>query len=348
VKKFISITLTTVMLLVLFYGFVGAQSSEVIEYSGKPMTITIATHSNNQDIKTVSAFKMKEELETRSNGKITVEVYPSSQLLNQSEMVEGIPNGSADIGITGLGQWSGVVPEVVILGSMGVFDTEEHYWRACEGEGGLFDYLAELFDQNADTQVMTFLYCGSSDCLLSKNKQIKMPEDMQGLKFRAPNIAMGSAVEALGATPISMPLSDVYSALQTGMVEGTWANITTVIDFSLTELAPYLTRLPLAYSDAYGIVIGNMTWNSWPEELQIMVKDISKDLYKYAFEYIRETVEDKWQKCDEDPNLNVYYVADEDVPAFAKLIGPRHLEIIKDAVSEESYKHMLELVDQFQ
>lgn len=348
-KKKVVLVFTITMLI--FHFFMGIVSAEALtsaqsRYTGVPITIKIATSSNMVDVKTVGAYKMAEELEARSDGLIAVEVYPASQLLNQSAMVEGISSGIADMSFATLGQFT-LVPEVDVLGLIGVFDSAEHYWRTCESEGGMFDFLADLFYNKADVYVTSFLYCGMSEWLYCRDKSIRLPEDMKGLKFRTPNPAMRGAVEALGAIPVTIPSSETYTALQSGMFRGGWGSIANVSGYALTEVAKYLTRLSLCYSDAYGIIIGKDTWDKWPEELRVVVQEISDEIYKFNFEYIEKQVNEQVEKWEADTELTFYTVPEEDLPKFAEIIGPKQLDMIQKNISQESYQHIIDLIEKY-
>lgn len=363
-KKRIAMLLAIVMLVSLFFASCGDNSTPNTSYPSDssentppddfsadkveittPVTIRIATANGESDVKTVIAYKMEEILEDRSNGMIAVEVYPSAQLLSDTGMVEGVPNGATDIGICGLGWWSGLVPEVSVIGGMGIYDSEEHFRRCMESEGGIFEYLAGLFETNAQTKVLTFLYCGASECLITRNKQITSPDDMKGLKYRVPNNSMGAAISALGASPVTIPVGDVYTSLQTGVVDGTIGTLGNSDSNNFWDVVNYVSDLKLAYSDAFGIIVSDAVYNSWEPAVQQLVAEVSEDMYEFSYEYINKTYGEIWAKLEARDDIDVYYISAEDTVAFAELTAPGSLAGLLESCGEDSYNHMVDIIE---
>ena len=333
-----------VSLLSALAAFGGFGAAHAADGGYAPLTIKISTANGEKDVKTVAARKMKEELEARSGGKITVEVYPSGQLLNDTGMVDGVPNGTTDIGICGLGWWSGLVPEISTLG-LGMFDSADDYWATCEG--GLFDLLFKKFDQNADTRVLEWMYCGASECILTKTKAVHSPDDLKGLKMRIPNNAMAAAMEGMGASPVTIPVADVYTSLQTGVVEGTIGTLGNTDSNSFWDVVNYITQYPVSYSDAFGIIVSNKTFNGWPEQVQKLVQEISHEMYPFSKQYIAETNDEIWARLEARNDLTIHHVPASEMAPFVEAIKVKQVELLKRTVPADSFDAIMTLIDKY-
>ena len=165
------------------------------------------------------AFHHFEEIvEERSNGEIDVQLYPASQLGGQKDLVEGLRLGTVDICNSMGGILSAYLPEVQVFDLPFIWTDKDHFFRVLDGEVGTM-FKEELFPQYGFEGLAFF--DGGVRSIYNAVRPIYTPDDVKGLKIRVPEIAIYiDFVEALGgsATPIST--GEVYSALQTGIVDG--------------------------------------------------------------------------------------------------------------------------------
>lgn len=307
--------------------------------------ITIATANPESDVKTISARKIKTWLEEWSKGQIEVAVFPAGQILTDAAMVEGIPSGIADIGLCTLAQWSGVVPEILAISLGGVFPSPESYWAA--RDGGLDAYVAKKFEEKAKVKVLDWQHSGQTDCFANTKKELKVPSDFAGIKIRAPSKSIADALKAVGAAAVVIPTAEVYTSLQTGVVDGCVSNVNAWDYGKYAEITKFVTRLPLIYSAAHGIVVSLNTWNKWPKDVQDMVKRATADIKTFSYKYANDQENVLWDKAKANPKLKVYEVPTSDLGEFTKLIGPGQLAGMKNDVGEKSYTEMMEIINKF-
>jgi tripartite ATP-independent transporter DctP family solute receptor len=167
----------------------------------------------------IIAFRYFEQLvEERSNGEIDVQVYPASQLGNQRDLVEGLQLGTVDICNSMSGILSAYLPEIQVFDLPYIWTGREHFYRVLDGEVGTM-FKTELLPQFGFEGLAFF--DGGIRSIYNSKHPINTPEDVKGLKIRVPEIPMYiKMIEALGGSATPIATGEIYSALQTGIVDG--------------------------------------------------------------------------------------------------------------------------------
>lgn len=343
-SRFIIPTIIYFLALILVSGVeILAETLDVQE----TVTIKIVTSTAPSHMNSKVALKLEEDLEAMSNGRIQVDLYLTGSLLDDGEMPDGVKQGVADIAIGSLGLFSNNIPETRAIGLMGAFDSEEHFWRACQMEGGFYDYLTDLFLQKQNIRILSFTHLGATDAFGSNRSIIKTLEDLKGLKVRVPNVAIGTAVQSMGATPVVLSGGDTYSALQHGVVEGAYTSTSTVIARSFYEATDYYTKMKLSYSDSIGVWLSEDTFNKWPKSVKAMVIEACKSLIEWTRSLAEEDDVENWNFLEKEaPNVKgVYHLTNEETEAFRKMVAPGQLEGLRNACSEESYSKLIDIIE---
>ena len=184
----------------------------------EPIPLIVADVTVEGSPNMIAFHHFEEIVEERSNGEIDVQLYPASQLGGQKDLVEGLRLGTVDICNSMGGILSAYLPEVQVFDLPFIWTDKEHFFRVLDGEVGTM-FKEDLFPQYGFEGLAFF--DGGVRRIYNAVRPIYTPDDVKGLKIRVPEIAMYiDFVEALGgsATPIST--GEVYSALQTGIVDG--------------------------------------------------------------------------------------------------------------------------------
>lgn len=342
-KKRNKLNILTIMFIFAITLIVGFESMALESQSQEAITIKIATATGPSHIISRVAQKLEEDLEAMSNGRIQVDLYLAGALLDDGEMPEGVKQGITDIASGSLALFSNNIPETRAIGLMGTFDSEEHFWRACQMEGGFHDYLKDLFLEKQNIRILSFQHIGITDAFGSNRGVIKTLEDLKGLKVRVPNVAIGTAIQSMGASPVVLSGGDTYSALQNGVVEGTYTSTSTVISRSFYEVTDYYTDMKLGYSDAIGVWLSENTFNKWPDDVKAMVMEACKDILTWTRNLAKETVIEDWNFLKNE--CQVYHLTDEETEPFRILVAPGQLEGLKEACSEESNNKLLDIME---
>lgn len=174
----------------------------------------------------------KERLEKESNGRFDVRIFPSSQLGGTTENIEGIRAGNIEVGLISAAPLAQYIPEMTIFSMPFIFRSSEHMFAAINSSAGkkIYDKLEAL-----NMKGVGFFDSGSRD-IMTKKGPINKPEDLAGMKIRIMLSKVNQdAITSLGASAIAMDMGEVYSALQTGVIDGWENNPPTAISYRMYE-----------------------------------------------------------------------------------------------------------------
>lgn len=219
----------------------------------------------------------KSEIETRSGGRITVRIFPNSQIGNVNDTIELARGGNIEILMASGIQFAPFRPIFNALGLPFLFRDREHMLAALEGPAG-----GRLRDELAGMQLeMLAVFDAGDRNFMTKRGPVVRPEDLAGMKIRVmPSQMMVDAVNALGASAVAMNQGEVYTALQTGVLDGWENNPPTAWNFKMHETGciHYAETGHLMIPDF--LVISTRAMRRLPEDLQAMVREVARETGK--------------------------------------------------------------------
>jgi tripartite ATP-independent transporter DctP family solute receptor len=184
------------------------------------------------------AHKWKELVEARSDGKVTLKLYPSSQLGSEQDVVEQARMGNNVIILAGYGFLMNYVPDAGIFDTPFLVDNFDQliYLTSTDWYAGI---ASKLREKKLDVVLPAVIY---GERHLITKKPVLKPEDLAGMKIRVPNtqIAINTFTD-LGASPTPTPLSDLYTALQQGLVDGAENPLPVLQGVKAQEVAKHLS-----------------------------------------------------------------------------------------------------------
>ncbi len=222
----------------------------------------------------------RNHLEELSGGDMTVDIYPSSALGNESDMLDAVSMGTQDMLVTSTGPipaFAGATANWAVLDLPYLFPTYETAYEVLDGEVG--QYLLSEFD-GTGVKALAFFENGYR-CTTNSKKEIVHPEDLKGMKIRTmENKVHMATYTALGATPTAMAMGEVFSALQQGTIDGQ-ENPFSIIYYGnkLHEVQPYMTENNLFYSPSV-LAISQDVFDGLTEDQQkvlLEAADLAKD-----------------------------------------------------------------------
>lgn len=269
-KKYFAIALLFVTMM--FMTACGSSSSSE-DGGGKTYNLSFSHFwPSHHIVHTDVIEKFKAELEEASDGRITLDLFPLNQLGNADEQFNLVVDGSADMALSVHGYTPGKFP----LTSVG--DLPFIAKNAEEGSKilqQLYEEFPELQEEHAEVTPL-WLFSGEQVQILSAKKPIEKLEDIKGLKVRSPNPLMSEILQALGAVPISMPMNDVYEALNKGVVDAAMAGISAVNDMKLYEVTKHITMVNMAANSMF-VVMNTDVYNSMDEADREILLNAIKD-----------------------------------------------------------------------
>ena len=223
-----------------------------------------------------SAFKQKGCLtfkslvETRSDGRLKIEIYPNSQLGSEREMFEGVMMGTTQMTWSGTAVLAGWIPEISVLNLPYLFNSPVVAFKVLDGDFGRD--LNKLLIEKTGLRFLSYGHIGFKH-FTNNVRPIKTPADLKGLKIRTrENPTEIQMVKSLGASATPIAWGELYTSLQQGVVDGE-ENPTSMIQVAkLYEVQKYLT-LDGHIFGVEPICINEKFYQSLPDDLKFIVAD---------------------------------------------------------------------------
>lgn len=218
----------------------------------------------------VGVLKFGEELERLSDGRLTIRPHYDNALGAEREVVEGMGFGLIDMGITSTGPMGGFAPEYLLFDLPYVFRDHAHAHAFLDSEYG--DQLAEIIETAANVKVLTWMENGFR-YETNSVRPINELADLKGIKHRTQESSVQVETwTALGTNASPMAWTEVFTALQQGVIESQENPIPTIYDVRFYEVQDYLTMSQHVYSPA-PLMMGADLFNSLsPEDQQIVLE----------------------------------------------------------------------------
>ena len=223
---------------------------------------------------TVAAVEaMGDMLEERSDGRICVEVFHSAQLGEEKDTIEQTQLGVIDLNRVSLGPFNNIIEETKVFSLPYIFRSVEHMHNVVDGEIG-DEILGEF--SNHDLVGLAY-YDGGSRSFYNSQKPITSIKDIEGLKFRVmQSDVFVDMVDALGGNATPLPYGEVYSSIQTGVIDGAENNWPSFESSGHYEVAGYYT-LDQHLIVPEVLVMSKMKFDSLSEEDQALIRQAAKD-----------------------------------------------------------------------
>jgi tripartite ATP-independent transporter DctP family solute receptor len=223
---------------------------------------------------TVAAVEyMGELLEERSNGRICVEVFHSAQLGEEKDTIEQTQLGVIDLNRVSLGPFNNIIEETKVFSLPYIFRGTDHMHNVVDGEVGQ-SILNEFSNHGL---VGLAYYDGGSRSFYNSKKPIKSIDDVEGLKFRVmQSDVFVDMVSALGGNATPLPYGEVYSSIQTGVIDGAENNWPSFESSGHYEVAGYYT-LDQHLIVPEVLVMSKKSWDGLAPEDQELIREAAKE-----------------------------------------------------------------------
>ncbi|WP_028032469.1 TRAP transporter substrate-binding protein [Chelativorans sp. J32] len=247
-------------------------------------TVLRSSDTHPDGYPTVEAVKYFGELiKERTDGRYEVEVYHSAQLGQEADTIEQVRSGVIDLNRVSMAPWNSLVPATLIPSLPYLFRSPEHARNVMSGPIG--DEIAKGFEQHG--VVLLTYYDGGARSFYNSTKPVNSLEDLKGMKFRViQSDVFVDMVAALGASATPMPYGEVYSAIETGVIDGAENNFPSYESAKHFEVAKNFsldehTIVPEVF------VMSKVSWDKLTPEDQ--------EIFKQA---ARESMERQWELWD--------------------------------------------------
>jgi len=224
------------------------------------------SHPTSAALKAAAAEILKE-----SGGRLTIEVYPNGQLGSDTDTVSQVRSGAIDFVCTAGTIWGNLVPVTSINTVAFAFPDYATVWKAMDGDLGA--HMRAAFDK-VNLVAIGKVYDHGFRQVTHSTKPITTPKDLEGMKIRVPaSPILTSLFKGLGASPATVPIGELYTALQTKVVDGEENALPTIDATKLYEVQKFCSYTSHVW-DCFTLVGNKRNWNALPEDLRAMATRI--------------------------------------------------------------------------
>lgn len=285
--------------------------------SGASVTLKLGFSTNEEDPRAKGAKQFKEEVEEKTGGAVTVELYPSGQLGGDADLINSIAldSGTVDIIVTDASNFATYDAKMGISALPFQFETFDDAWAFMDSD------IEAAAEEGLLAQNMRVLahYCNGFRCVTNSKGPINSPDDMKGLLIRTPeNPVIMATMTALGANPQPLSFSELYQALQQKTYDAQENPIPVIYNNNLFEVQEYLSITNHIYSGMC-FTISETSWKKMSADQQQIVSDAAKASADYDRELNEQQTNDLVSALEEkgmkinSPDLAPFAAATEKV-----------------------------------
>jgi len=280
------------------------------------------------------AERFKELAESRTKGRVKVEVYPNSTLYKDKEELEALQLGSVQMLAPSLAKFGPLgVKEFEVFDIPYMFPDEQFLGRVENGPIG-----RKLMSKLETKGITGLAFWDNGFKVFSANRPIAAPSDLKGLKLRIQSSKVLEAqMRALDAVPQVMAFGDVYQALQTGVVDGTenpWSNMYTQ---KMHEVQKYAVDTYHGYL-GYAVIVNTKFWSGLPPDVRAALEGAMKDATAFEHEIARKDNQDAMAAIEKSGRTKVIHLGADQRAAWVKALAPVRAEVAgrvgKDMIDE--------------
>jgi C4-dicarboxylate-binding protein DctP len=269
-----------------------------------------------------AAERFKKLVEERTKGKVKVEVYPNSQLYKDKEEMEALQLGAVQMLAPALSKFGPLgAREFEVFDLPFLFDNYEELHKVTQGPVG--QGLLKKLDSKG---IVGLAFWDNGFKVMSANKPLHTPEDFRGLKMRIQSSkVLDTEMRALSASPQVMAFSEVYQALQTGVVDGTENPPSNLYTQKMNEVQKYVTVSNHGYL-GYAVVVNKKFWDDLPADIRKILEGAMQDATKVANEAAKKDNEEALKAVRKTGKTQVIQLTAEERKAWKKALFKVHQE----------------------
>jgi C4-dicarboxylate-binding protein DctP len=320
--------------------FAGALSLAV--YAQEPIVIKFSHVVAIDTPKGKAAEMFAKKAAELTKGRVKVEVYANSTLYKDKEEMEALQLGAVQMLAPSLAKFGPLgVKEFELFDLPFIFSNYDDLHKVTTGPVGK-QLLAKL--ESKGIRGLAFWDNGFKS--FSLNSPIKVPGDLKGKKMRIQSSkVLEEQMRALGSLPQVMAFSEVYQALQTGVVDGTENPISNLYTQKMFEVQKHLTITDHGYL-GYAVIVNKKFWDGLPADIRKQLDDAMEQATRYANQIAKVENDDSLEKVKKSGKTAVYVPTKEERLAFKKVLVPVHQkmesrigkEIIQNVYKEVGFK----------
>ena len=259
----------------------------------------------------------------KTNGKVKVEVYANSTLYKDKEEVEALQLGSVQMLAPSLAKFAPLgVKEFEVFDLPYIFDDYDQLHAVTQGPVG-----KSLLDKLGDKGILGLAYWDNGFKVMSANKPLREVKDFRGQKMRIQSSKVLEAqMKALGASPQVMAFSEVYQALQTGVVDGTENPPSNLYTQKMYEVQKYVTHSNHGYL-GYAVIVNKPFWEGLPADIRKSLEEAMAESTQFANDIAKQENDDSLAKVKASGKSEIIELTPEQKLAWKKKLVQVHKQM---------------------
>lgn len=247
-----------------------------VKAQDKVITIRFATYLGPSYVELYPAFeKFCQVVNEKSKGRAKVDFYPSETLIKAKELYSGLMMGSVECVDVPMVYWHGNLPISQGLSLPYVWEGDlQRYSDALAPGTPLEKFLNEEFAKS--NLFCIFGVCDGREMIWTRNKPVRTPEDIVRMKIRTSGLIPQEVSQKLRANSVNMASGEVYTAVQRGTVDGTYASLMTVESRGLQEQLKYVTLYPTSNFGPMALAFRKNWFDKLPKDIQEIIIEAGK------------------------------------------------------------------------
>jgi C4-dicarboxylate-binding protein DctP len=269
-----------------------------------------------------AANYFKKIAEERTKGAVKIEVYPNSQLYKDKEEMEALQLGAVQMLAPSLAKFGPLgVKEFEVFDLPFIFDSYAELHKVTQGPIG-----AKLLKKLEPKGIYGLAYWDNGFKVMSANKQLKAVDDFKGQKMRIQSSkVLESEMRSVGAIPQTMAFSEVYQALQTGVVNGTENPPSNLYTQKMHEVQKFVTLSDHGYL-GYAVIVNKKFWESLPKDIRSTLEACMKDATKYANDVAKKDNDEALAAVKKSGRTQLISLTPQEKAAWRKAMDKAHKE----------------------
>ncbi|RAU20847.1 C4-dicarboxylate ABC transporter [Paramagnetospirillum kuznetsovii] len=263
--------------------------------------------------------------EERTKGRVKVEVYPNSQLYKDKEEMEALQLGAVQMLAPSLAKFGPLgVKEFEVFDLPYIFPSKDVLRAVTEGPLGL-----SLLKKLEGKGIIGLAYWDNGFKIMSANKPLKKPDDFKGVKMRIQSSkVLDAEMRSLGALPQVMAFSEVYQALQTGVVDGTENPPSNMFTQKMHEVQKYATISNHGYL-GYAVIVNKKFWEGLPSDIRATLEGAMNEASRFANAIAQTENDDALKAMQASGKTEFYTLTADEAAAWRKAMLPVHADMEK-------------------
>jgi TRAP-type C4-dicarboxylate transport system substrate-binding protein len=259
------------------------------------------------------------EVEKRTNGRVEIQYYFAESLVKTIDSLPAVSSGITDVQFFAPGYFPSQLP---LSGGPDLLYQTRSNWVSAKAYNEMADTFAPFQKMLKDNNIVLMSTWPASEVVMISSKPIKTLADLKGKKIRAMGL-MNNAIKMLGATPVAMPLPEVYEALERGTIDAvTGLPYHLVVTFKMHEVAKYLVNPGICCYASGGYFMNLKTWNKLPDDIKQIIQKINEEFPDVA----ARTSNDVLKKTTDTllkAKVDIYSLPLDEVAKWKTILVPR-------------------------